>query len=98
MPWRRFFGAFMNDPRIIQKLADSWPMRRAAKSAVSMYLRGKNHFKDAVDQSKMKSGANTSIGRFTSTFSEEVKKGMKDVSKPQGTIKGTRTSKRQGKR
>lgn len=57
-------------PRIVQKLADSWPIRRAAKMTAYFYLRGK----DAIEQQIVPKVKDMDTGRFGETFKEELKK------------------------
>merc|ERR1711997_414420 len=69
-------------PRLIQKLADSWPIRKAARFTAYLYLRGKHaieesaknvtktehHKMDQIDTSKF------DANRFKETFKNELKK------------------------
>ncbi|KAH3700198.1 hypothetical protein DPMN_075169 [Dreissena polymorpha] len=83
MPWRKFLGIFLTDPRVIQKIADSWPVRKAARNAVYLFLRGKDQFKDAIDKKQLPTNTElrTSLLRIKDTVSKEVKQGFKELSK-----------------
>jgi hypothetical protein len=58
-----------NHPQLIDKLSESYPMRRAAQLAVYLFHRSKSILEDkAVKQRALK---------FKDTFSEELKKELK---------------------
>ena len=73
-------------PQIINKIADSRPIRWAAKLTASLYLRGKHAVEQKIKDPKMYSSAenpqhptsttqqNFSGNRFKTTFVEELKK------------------------
>ena len=57
--------------RLVQTLADSWPIRRAAKFTAYLYLRGK----DAIEKEGLQEIAKKVDGqRFAQNFKEEMKK------------------------
>ena len=57
--------------RLVQTLADSWPIRRAAKFTAYLYLRGK----DAIEKEGLQEIAKKVDGqRFAHNFKEELKK------------------------
>ena len=95
MALRRLLALLLSHPRfgpqLINKIADSWPIRRAAKLTAAAYLRGRH----AVEQ-KMKNVGNQeqhsshkqcmgskenqrsgdiNLDRFKQSFMEELKKG-----------------------
>ena len=59
--------------RIIQKLADTWPIRRAAKFTAYLYLRGKHNIEQEV-KPHMKDLSKIDAQRLGQTFKEELKK------------------------
>ena len=69
-------------PRLIQKLADSYPIRRAAKMTAYVYLRGKSAIEDKAKmnieefaRTKLDEASKTaSSSRFSQTFKDELKK------------------------
>ena len=63
-------------PRLIQKLADSWPIRRAAKFTAYLYLRGK----DAIEKEGLQEVAKkVNAGIFTQNFKDEMKKQFEEA-------------------
>ena len=63
-------------PRLIQNLADSWPIRRAAKFTAYLYLRGK----DAIEKEGLQEVAKkVNAGRFTQNFKDEMKKQFEEA-------------------
>ena len=63
-------------PRLIQRLADSWPIRRAAKFTAYLYLRGK----DAIEKEGLQDVAKrVNTGRFAQTFKDEMKKQFEEA-------------------
>ena len=56
--------------RIIQRLADSWPIRRAAKFTAYIYLRGKH----AIEDEALKDVSKIDAQRLGQTFKDELKK------------------------
>ena len=69
-------------PQIINKLADSRPIRWAARLTASMYLRGKYAIEQKISDPKVSlknplhkdNYSNFSGNRFKNTFVEELKK------------------------
>ena len=59
--------------RIIQRLADSWPIRRAAKFTAYIYLRGKHAIEEEV-KPLTKDVSKIDAQRFGQKFKEELKK------------------------
>ena len=91
MPFRNILKLIMSHPQfgpqIINKIADSRPIRWAAKLTASLYLRGKHAIEQKIKDPKMYSSAknpqhptsttsqqNFSGNRFKTTFVEELKK------------------------
>ena len=71
-------------PQITNSIADSKPIRWAAKFTASIYLRGKHAIEQQINDPKMPSkmgnsgketvGQNFNVDRFKRTLSEELKK------------------------
>ena len=75
MVWHKRLSLLLSNPhvgpRLIQKLADSWPIRRAAKFTAYLYLRGK----DAIEKEGLQEVAKkVNAGRFAQTFKDEMNK------------------------
>merc|ERR1712154_261172 len=66
--------------RIIQRLADSWPIRRAAKFTAYIYLRGKHTIEEGV-KPHMRDVSKIDAQRFGQTFKEELKKQWEEAKK-----------------
>ena len=66
--------------RIIQRLADSWPIRRAAKFTAYLYMRGKHNIEQEV-KPLMKDVSKIDTQRFGQTFKEELKKQWEEANK-----------------
>ena len=91
MPFRNLLKLIMSHPQfgpqIINKLADSRPIRWAAKLTASLYLRGKHEIEQKIKDPKTFSSTQNpqhpastnsqqkfSGNRFKTTFVEELKK------------------------
>ena len=62
-------------PQMINKIADSWPIRKAAKLAASAYLRGKHAIEEQQKDPQVRAKlSNFDVGRFKQKFTEELKK------------------------
>ena len=59
--------------RIIQRLADSWPIRRAAKFTAYIYMRGKHAIEEEV-KPNLKDVSKIDAQRLGQTFKDELKK------------------------
>ena len=95
MVFGKILGILMGHPqisgRIIQRLADSWPIRRAAKFTAYMYMRGKHNIeqelkpriKNLEHEAKpfMKDVSKIDAQRFGQTFKEELKKQWEEAKK-----------------
>ena len=77
MVLRQLLQMFANHPHIIEKLSESYPMRRAAQMTVYLYLKGKRLRDDAL-QDVVKEGGQR-FQSFSSTFKEELKKGWEEA-------------------
>lgn len=75
MPLRALLRYLANNEHLVQRLADSYPVRRAAQLAVSMFYRGKEKLSEVDPQQ---------VNRFMSflkKFSENMKEGIADAKK-----------------
>ena len=67
-------------PKLINKLADSWPIRSAARFTAYIYLRGKSAIEDKVKEKGMNGSVDLKklmqddAQKFARTFKEELKK------------------------
>lgn len=75
MPLRALFKYLANNERLVQRIAESYPVRRAAQLAIAMFYRGKEKLGD-VDPQKM----NRFIS-FLRKFSDNLKDGIQDAKK-----------------
>ena len=74
-------------PKIIDKLADSWPIRRAAKLTAYFYLRGKDAIEqkakeqglNKIDQTDLKNIMKNDLQKFARTFRDEFQKEMEEA-------------------
>ena len=74
-------------PKIIDKLADSWPIRRAAKLTAYFYLRGKHAIEEKakeqglnkMDQTDLKNIMKNDVQKFARTFRDEIQKGLEEA-------------------
>lgn len=65
----------LNNPQIIDRLADSYPIRRAAQLTVFALNKGKAVAKEAIEAEVTKRANN-----IQSTFRKEVKEGFEKIS------------------
>lgn len=79
MVFRHLFNYFVNNPQLIEKLSESYPVRRAAQLTVYAYQKGKAIGEGAI-QDGLKQGA-ARMESFTEKFKEELERGMKDITK-----------------
>lgn len=77
MVFRYLFHYFANNPQLIEKLSDSYPVRRAARLTVYLYHKGKTVGEEVV-QDKLKKGGERFIS-FHGRFKEELKQGIKEI-------------------
>lgn len=75
MPLRTLFRYLANNEHLVQKLADSYPVRRAAQLAVSIFYRGKEKV-EKMDPQQL-----SSFMSFLRRFSENIKEGIQDAKK-----------------
>lgn len=74
MVLRYLLHRLINNPQVIEKLAESYPIRRAAQITAYALQQGKEAVKDAVE-----SEATKKLNRFREDFTQEVKEGFKKI-------------------
>lgn len=74
MVLRYLLHKLINNPQVIEKLAESYPIRRAAQITAYALQQGKEAIKEAAE-----SEATKRVNRFREDFSQEVKEGFKKV-------------------
>ncbi|XP_025084528.1 uncharacterized protein NCBP2-AS2 homolog [Pomacea canaliculata] len=89
MPLRAVLRYLLNNEQLIQKLADSYPVRRAAQLTAYMFHRGKELGEDSIEklrdsdtmnrlqQEISQRGKRASV--FSSTFKKEIESGFKEI-------------------
>ena len=91
MPFQKLFQLLMAHPRfgpqLINKIADSMPIRWAAKLTASIFLRGKHAIEQQIRDPKSRNPHNEAIGqnfdanRFKQTLTKEIQKEWEKVKK-----------------
>lgn len=76
MVLRYLISKFLNNPQIIDKLADSYPIRRAAKFTAYAILKTKIAAEEALESDIAKRA-----NKFQDTVSKEIKEGLKESNK-----------------
>ncbi|CAH1776178.1 unnamed protein product [Owenia fusiformis] len=89
MPWRSLMRYLVNNEQLIQKLAESYPIRRAAQLTAYFYHRSKsigNDLKDSGAAQKLQDDANfyarqteNKLSNFKKTFTQDVTEGFKKL-------------------
>lgn len=74
MVLRYLLERFLNNPQVIDKLADSYPIRRAAQLTAYALQRGKVAAQDAVESEVTKR-----MNQFRSDFYQELKEGFRKI-------------------
>lgn len=75
MPLRALFKYLANNEHLVQKIAESYPVRRAAQLAVSMFYRGKEKLQE-VDPHKV-----NRLISFLKKFQQNMREGIEDAKK-----------------
>ena len=79
MVLQRLISYFINNnPQLVEKLSETYPIRRAAQLTVYIYRKGRRLTEGAM-QDVTKQGSQR-IEAFSARFSEELKKGWKEAS------------------
>ncbi|KAI6177290.1 hypothetical protein M3Y97_00890700 [Aphelenchoides bicaudatus] len=71
----RILRQLLNDPRVIQQMADSWPMRRAAKFTVQTYHKALHRFESTDTGRRLLPGR---ISSFMQRFRNEYRKALEE--------------------
>jgi len=82
MVLRKLFALMMAHPRVgpqvVQRLSETWPIRRAARFTAYLYFKGKHAVEEGVNSDVAKStlkGTNS----FKENFKSELQKGIKEA-------------------
>lgn len=78
MPLRFLLRYFANNEKVVEKLAESYPMRRAAQLGAYFYFKSK-HIGYKALQGVKESGVETRVKSFSKTFSDQVQEGFRDL-------------------
>lgn len=73
MPLRTILRYLANNEHLVQKIAESYPVRRAAQLAVAVFFRGKEKLSD-MDPQKV-----NRLVSFFRKFSQNVKEGIDEA-------------------
>lgn len=85
MVFRLIFRYLVNNHQLIDRLAESKPIRRAAQLTAYLFFRSRGAIEEAVKKDfgkKLQQDAVNSgdkVKSFTHTFSNEIKKGFSDL-------------------
>lgn len=79
MVFRYLFNYFVNNPQLVEKISDSYPVRRAAQLTVYAYNKGKG-VGEVTIQDGLKKGSQR-IESFTERFKKELEYGMQEMNK-----------------
>jgi len=77
MVLRNIFNYLINNPQAIEKLAESYPIRRAAQLTLYAYKKGKSVGEEFI-QDNLQNGSQK-LGSFSRRFQQEVEQGWKDA-------------------
>lgn len=75
MPLHALLKYLANNERLVQRIADSYPVRRAAQLAISVFYKGKEKMSE-VDPQKV-----TSLMSFFRRFTQNLREGIEDAKK-----------------
>lgn len=74
MVLRYLLHRLINNPQLIEKLSESYPIRRAAQLTAYVLQQGKESIKEAAE-----SQARKKVDQFSQTFTQELKEGFKKI-------------------
>lgn len=77
MPLRALLRYLMHNEQLIQRLADSSPMRRAAQFTAYLFQKGQEIGEEQLRSTLSQSGSR--VRSFRDTFMKEMKEGMKQI-------------------
>lgn len=81
---RKLLAVLLSHPRFgplfIQRLSETWPIRRAAKFTAYLYLRGKLAVEEGVKKELFKGQQQQiDLSRFKERFQAELQKGIEEA-------------------
>lgn len=76
---RYLFNYLANNPQLVEKLSESYPVRRAAQLTVYAYHKGKRIAGEGAVEGGLKQGAER-LSSFAGKFKEELKRGIQEAS------------------
>lgn len=89
MPLRAVLRYLLNNEQLIQKMAESYPIRRAAQLTAYLFHRGKELGEEGIEKlretevtQRMQDEARQTglrAAQFKQTFSKELQEGLKDL-------------------
>ncbi|XP_040858755.1 protein NCBP2AS2 [Ochotona curzoniae] len=91
---RRLLAALLYSPQLVERLAESWPIRRAAQLTAFALLQAQLRGQDAARRLRsLAAGPASSFGqraaRFRDAFAQELRRGLRDrPGPPPGSQKG----------
>lgn len=74
MVLRYLLHRLINNPQLIEKLSESYPIRRAAQITAYALQQGKETIKEAAETE-----ASKRVSQFSRNFTQEVKEGFKKI-------------------
>ncbi|XP_078661709.1 protein NCBP2AS2-like isoform X1 [Branchiostoma floridae x Branchiostoma belcheri] len=82
MPFRALLRFLANHPQVVERLSETYVIRRLAQLTAYAFTRGKIRMEDEVARlSKSSEGAVQKASSFKSTFMREIQEGMKEANK-----------------
>lgn len=75
MPIRSLLRYLANNEHLVQRIAESYPVRRAAQLAVSVFYKGKEKLSEMDPQQVNR------LSSFLKKFSQNVREGIEDAKK-----------------
>ncbi|XP_078580465.1 protein NCBP2AS2-like [Branchiostoma floridae x Branchiostoma japonicum] len=82
MPLRTLLRFLANHPQVVERLSETYVIRRLAQLTAYVITRGKIRMEDEVARlSKSSEGAVQKASSFKSTFMREIQEGMKEANK-----------------
>ncbi|XP_060226195.1 protein NCBP2AS2 [Meriones unguiculatus] len=94
MIFRRLLAALLHNPQLVERLSESWPIRRAAQltafALLKLQLRGRDAARQLRALADQPPGSlSRRAARFKDTFTQELRRGFRDrPGPPPGQQKG----------
>ncbi|XP_075858827.1 protein NCBP2AS2 [Microcebus murinus] len=91
---RRLLAALLHSPQLVERLSESWPIRRAAQLTAFALLQAQLRGQDAARRLRgLAAGPAESLSRraerFKDTFTQELRRGLRDrPGSPPGSQRG----------